>query len=360
MAQQIQIRRDGSTDWIAANPVLGQGEIGLELDTFQFKFGDGGTAWNNLPYYSPTIVTWGTIVGTLSNQTDVQLALDAKQDAIANSDDITEGLVNLFLTTSERTKLGNTSGINTGDQDLSSYATLTNLSDGLDTKQNVIVSSDDITEGLTNLFLTPAERTILGNTSGTNTGDQDLSGYATTSALNLKADLSGATFTGAISATNLSGTNTGDQTNITGNAGTATALQTARSINGVSFNGTADITVTDATKLSLAGGVMSGSLSGFKGSTNIQTGTSYTIQASDCGRVITFNNASTITVTVPSGLGADFNCNLIQIGVGGVVVVGSGATVNTFTGNPQLLGQWSSAFLYAVSANVFMLGGQTQ
>lgn len=40
----------------------------------------------------------------------------------------------------------------------------------------------------------------------------------------LKAPLSGATFTGAISATNLSGTNTGDQTTITGNAGTATAL----------------------------------------------------------------------------------------------------------------------------------------
>ena len=39
------------------------------------------------------------------------------------------------------------------------------------------------------------------------------------------------------------GTNTGDQTNVTGNAGTATALQTARNIDGVSFTGTADITV---------------------------------------------------------------------------------------------------------------------
>ena len=40
-----------------------------------------------------------------------------------------------------------------------------------------------------------------------------------------------------------SGTNTGDQTAITGNAGTATVLQTARTINGVSFNGSANITV---------------------------------------------------------------------------------------------------------------------
>lgn len=42
---------------------------------------------------------------------------------------------------------------------------------------------------------------------------------------------------------NTSGTNTGDQTNITGNSGTATQLQTARSIDGQSFNGTANITV---------------------------------------------------------------------------------------------------------------------
>lgn len=44
----------------------------------------------------------------------------------------------------------------------------------------------------------------------------------------------------------ISGTNTGDQTTISGNAGSATVLQTARNINGVSFNGSADITVTAA------------------------------------------------------------------------------------------------------------------
>lgn len=37
------------------------------------------------------------------------------------------------------------------------------------------------------------------------------------------------------------GTNTGDQTDISGNAGTATALQTARTIGGVSFSGSANI-----------------------------------------------------------------------------------------------------------------------
>ena len=47
---------------------------------------------------------------------------------------------------------------------------------------------------------------------------------------------------------------------LTGNASTATTLQTARTINGVSFNGSANITVADATKLPLTGGALSGNL----------------------------------------------------------------------------------------------------
>ena len=38
-------------------------------------------------------------------------------------------------------------------------------------------TADNITEGSTHLFLTSAERTILGNTSGTNTGDQSASDF---------------------------------------------------------------------------------------------------------------------------------------------------------------------------------------
>jgi hypothetical protein len=42
----------------------------------------------------------------------------------------------------------------------------------------------------------------------------------------------------------ITGTNTGDQTDITGNAATATKLATAKNINGVAFDGSADITIT--------------------------------------------------------------------------------------------------------------------
>jgi hypothetical protein len=62
--------------------------------------------------------------------------------------------------------------------------------------------------------------------------------------------------TGTVPDARLSGTYTG--VSIDGNAGTATALQTARTINGVSFNGTANIVVADDTKLALAGGTLTG------------------------------------------------------------------------------------------------------
>ena len=73
--------------------------------------------------------------------------------------------------------------------------------------------------------------------------------------------ISGAkTFSAAITASggvtgNVTGNVTGD---VTGNAGTASALQTARTINGVSFNGTANITVADSTKVALDGSNLSG------------------------------------------------------------------------------------------------------
>jgi hypothetical protein len=53
---------------------------------------------------------------------------------------------------------------------------------------------------------------------------------------------------------------TGSSGSTTGNAATATALQTARTINGVSFNGTANITVADSTKAPTANPTFTGTV----------------------------------------------------------------------------------------------------
>lgn len=47
---------------------------------------------------------------------------------------------------------------------------------------------------------------------------------------------------------------------LVGNADTATKLKTARTINGVAFDGSANITVADSTKVPLSGGLMTGPL----------------------------------------------------------------------------------------------------
>ncbi|MGM9544031.1 MAG: hypothetical protein ACI3T9_03535 [Romboutsia timonensis] len=61
--------------------------------------------------------------------------------------------------------------------------------------------------------------------------------------------------------------------NITGNANTATKLATARTINGVSFDGSANITVADSTKLPLSGGTMTGTISSALSGSWLQGGT---------------------------------------------------------------------------------------
>ena len=57
----IQFRRDTPENWQSANPVLRQGEMGIELpgvvgengvEIFTFKIGDGVRPWNDLPYAS--------------------------------------------------------------------------------------------------------------------------------------------------------------------------------------------------------------------------------------------------------------------------------------------------------------------
>lgn len=47
---QLQIRHDTSSNWQIRNPVLLEGEQGLETNTGLIKIGDGVRNWNNLPY----------------------------------------------------------------------------------------------------------------------------------------------------------------------------------------------------------------------------------------------------------------------------------------------------------------------
>ena len=56
MTYTIQLRRDNAADWTSVNPILHEGEPGVELDTGKYKIGDGSTAWVDLDYAIDVVV----------------------------------------------------------------------------------------------------------------------------------------------------------------------------------------------------------------------------------------------------------------------------------------------------------------
>jgi len=70
-SKRIQLRRDTATNWSSANPVLLEGELGIEIDATRnrIKIGDGSTAWNDLPY-----------------------SLDAREEEVGDYQDFLDGL----------------------------------------------------------------------------------------------------------------------------------------------------------------------------------------------------------------------------------------------------------------------------
>lgn len=61
MSVTIQMRGGTDAAWSVANPVLAVRELGFATDLFQYKIGDGVTAWNSLPYRGADGAPGGTI-----------------------------------------------------------------------------------------------------------------------------------------------------------------------------------------------------------------------------------------------------------------------------------------------------------
>lgn len=55
----VKLRSDTAANWTSADPVLGQGEMGIEYDTFKFKIGNGTDCWNDIT--NPYLVNTGDI-----------------------------------------------------------------------------------------------------------------------------------------------------------------------------------------------------------------------------------------------------------------------------------------------------------
>lgn len=94
-------------------------------------------------------------------------------------------------------------------------------------------------------------------------------------------------------------------------------------------------------------------ISGF----NAQTGTTYSLVAADVNKLVTFENASAITVTIPNGVfSAGQSINIQQVAAGQVTVQGDGTTTFTGTGT-KLRAQYSAATIVCTGTNTFTLIG---
>lgn len=93
---------------------------------------------------------------------------------------------------------------------------------------------------------------------------------------------------------------------------------------------------------------------------NAQTGTEYTLTASDHGRLVSCSNGSAIAVTVAAGLPAGFRCRIAQGGAGRVTVSGaSGVTVSNRQSQTKTAGQHGVVELLQTAANAYLLIGDT-
>ena len=68
---RIQIRRGESTDWESIDPVLADGELGIESDTNKVKVGNNGANWTDLPYLNVLPADLGNTLGDYVEIADV-------------------------------------------------------------------------------------------------------------------------------------------------------------------------------------------------------------------------------------------------------------------------------------------------
>ena len=121
--------------------------------------------------------------------------------------------------------------------------------------------------------------------------------------------------------------------------------------------------ITTGTDSGLSGGVTSGTaVLRLKLEFDAETGTTYTLVAGNLNQLVTLNNASSITLTVPpSVFSAGDVINIAQIGAGQVTLAqGAGVTINSTGATataPKLRARYSAASIICTASNTFLVVG---
>ena len=286
MPTQVQFRRGTTTQNESFTGAVGELSVDTTLDTIRVH--DGSTAGGiRLAKYSEiqsgdiTAVVAGTGLsgGATSGSATVNLShlgleslSDPNDDQIIFWDDSAGATAFLDLGTGLSIS-GTTISVGTLNQDTTGNAA---TATALETARTIHGVSFD---GTANIDLSEVVQDTVGVmfSSNTETGitvsyedgdgtidlvvgtlNQDTTGNAATAtALETARNIGGVSFDGSANI-NLPGVNTSGTQDTSGNAATATALATARTINGVSFDGTANVTtLTAGTGVSVSGTAVS-------------------------------------------------------------------------------------------------------
>lgn len=254
---------------------------------------------------------WGDITGTLSDQTDLQSALDGKQDTLG------------FTAENVANKATDFSTVNN-----TLYPTVEAVDDYVASELSGYLPSATAAStyvSLSGSYSNPTWITALAWSKITST-PTTLSGYGITDAVPNTRTVNGQ----ALSA------------NVTLDIDDVAPTQTGNATKILTTDGT------NATWQAPAVGV----------SVNTQSGTTYTILSSDNGKIIEFTNSSAVAVTLPSGLGTTFTCIIRQNGTGDVTLGTSGTTVHNANSHTSTRAQYSSfAILPTGTANTFITQG---
>ena len=174
-------------------------------------------------------------------------------------------------------------------------------------------------------------------------------------------DVSGTPTTKKITVTNLVAAAPQGDLVASNNLSDVGSASTTRSNLGLGTAATKTVGTADTNVIGVASGTVDlggNKLEDFDASINDQTA-SYQLVAGDNGKVIVLNNGSALNLTVPTGLGAGFNCSVIQKGAGQVTFVASSTTINNRQSHTKIAGQYGVATLVAYVADTFVLAGDT-
>jgi hypothetical protein len=304
-------------------------------------------------------VAWGGITGTLSTQTDLQTALDLKVDentaitgatktkitydakglvtagADATTADIADSTNKRYVTDAQSTVIGNTSGTNTGDNATNSqYSGLAaSKQDALGfTPENVANKSTSVTTDQASNTKYPSVKAVY---------DWAVGLFATISQLTAKQDT-------LVSGTNIK-TIEGQSLLGSGN------IDLAKSDVGLgNVDNTSDANKPVSTAQQTALDTKTNKLI----VANRQTA-SYTLVLSDADKLVEMNVGSANNLTVPASVFAAGNQILLaQYGAGQTTIVaGSGMTIRSNGGKLKLNTQYSGATLVFISSSEAYLFG---